>query len=228
MIAEKSPLVMCLTNTVAANFTANCLLAVGAKPAMMEEPEEAAELARVANAVLVNVGTVTARQADVMRAAIASCNAKGVPWALDPVAADKIEFRRRLVLEFLAQKPALVRGNQDEIAFLLNAVPGLRGTIPVLATGAEDELWLTGTGSAAAPQRIAGGVAMLQTVTATGCAQGALCAAFLGAGVAPDEALLQASRLMKRAGERAWETAKTPGAFQVALVDALYTLTHHD
>lgn len=30
MIAEKSPLVMCLTNTVAANFTANCLLAVGA------------------------------------------------------------------------------------------------------------------------------------------------------------------------------------------------------
>ena len=106
MIAEKGPLVMCLTNTVAANFTANCLLAVGAKPAMIEEPEEAAELASVANAVLVNVGTVTARQADVMRAAIASCNAHGVPWALDPVAADKIGFRRRLVLEFLAQKPA--------------------------------------------------------------------------------------------------------------------------
>lgn len=228
MIAEKSPLVMCLTNTVAANFTANCLLAVGAKPAMMEEPEEAAELARVANAVLVNVGTVTVQQADAMRAAIASCNAQGVPWALDPVAADKIGFRRRLVLEFLAQKPALVRGNQDEIAFLLKAVPGLRGTIPVLATGAEDELWRAGTGAAAVPQRISGGVAMLQTVTATGCAQGALCAAFLGAGATPDEALLQASHLMKRAGERAWETAKTPGAFQVALVDALYTLTHHD
>ena len=73
-----------------------------------------------------------------------------------------------------------------------------------------------------------GGVALLQSVTATGCAQGALCAAFLGAGAAPDEALLQASRLMKRAGERAWEMAKTPGSFQVALVDALYALTHHD
>ena len=226
MIAEKGPLVMCLTNTVAANFTANCLLAVGAKPAMIEEPEEAAELASVANAVLVNVGTVTARQADVMRAAIASCNAHGVPWALDPVAADKIGFRRRLVLEFLAQKPALVRGNRDEIDFLLKAVPGLKGSIPLLATAAVDELWPTD--AADAPQRIAGGVALLQSVTATGCAQGALCAAFLGAGAAPDEALLQASRLMKRAGERAWEMAKTPGSFQVALVDALYALTHHD
>ena len=226
MIAEKGPLVMCLTNTVAANFTANCLLAVGAKPAMIEEPEEAAELASVANAVLVNVGTVTARQADVMRAAIASCNAHGVPWALDPVAADKIGFRRRLVLEFLAQKPALVRGTRDEIDFLLKAVPGLKGSIPLLATAAVDELWPTG--AADAPQRIAGGVARLQSVTATGCAQGALCAAFLGAGAAPDEALLQASRLMKRAGERAWEMAKTPGSFQVALVDALYALTHHD
>lgn len=226
MIAEKSPLVMCLTNTVAANFTANCLLAVGAKPAMIEEPEEAAELANVANAVLVNVGTVTARQADVMRAAIASCNAHGVPWALDPVAADKIAFRRRLVLEFLAQKPALVRGNRDEIDFLLKTVPGLKGSIPLLATAAVDELWPTG--ATGATQRIAGGVAMLQSVTATGCAQGALCAAFLGAGAAPDEALLQASHLMKRAGERAWETAKTPGSFQVALVDALYALTRHD
>ena len=226
MNAGKSPLVMCLTNTVAANFTANCLLAIGAKPAMIEEPEEAAELARYANAVLVNVGTVTAHQADVMRAAIASCNAHGIPWALDPVAADKISFRRQLVLEFLAQKPALIRGNIDEIGFLMKAVPNLKGSIPLLSTGAVDELWPTG--AASAPKRIEGGVEMLQTVTATGCAQGAICAAFLGAGATPDDALLQASQLMKRAGERAWETAKTPGAFQIALVDALYTLTHND
>lgn len=226
MIAEKCPLVMCLTNTVAANFTANCLLAVGAKPAMIEEPEEAAELARYANAVLVNVGTVTARQAEVMRAAIASCNEHGIPWALDPVAADKIAFRRRIVMEFLARKPALIRGNMDEIAFLMKAVPSLKGTIPMLATGHVDELW--SAGDAKDPMRIEGGVAMLQTLTATGCAQGAICAAYLGAGAKPSEALLQASRLMKTAGECAWKVAKTPGSFKVALVDALYTLTYND
>ena len=38
---RECPLVLCLTNTVAANFTANCLLAIGAKPAMIDEPCEA-------------------------------------------------------------------------------------------------------------------------------------------------------------------------------------------
>lgn len=226
MIAEKCPLVMCLTNTVAANFTANCLLAVGAKPAMIEESEEAAELAQYAQAVLVNVGTVTAHQADVMHAAIASCNAHGVPWALDPVAADKIGFRRQLVLEFLTRRPALIRGNLDEINFLMRAVPTLKGTVPMLATGHVDELWPAG--DMKEPMRIDGGVAMLQSVTATGCAQGAICAAYLGAGAKPSEALMQASRLMKSAGELAWQTAKKPGSFQAALIDALYTLTHND
>ena len=67
---------------------------------------------------------------------------------------------------------------------------------------------------------------MLQAVTATGCAQGGLCAALLGRGHAPREACLSASRMMKRAGEMAWVRAKTPGSFKVALVDALWELSH--
>jgi len=63
-------------------------------------------------------------------------------------------------------------------------------------------------------------------VTATGCAQGAICAAFLGRGLKPFAAAKAASELMKRAGERAWTKAQTPGSFQVALVDALWELTH--
>ena len=35
---KQNPLVFCLTNTVAANFTANCLLVIGAKPDMVEMP----------------------------------------------------------------------------------------------------------------------------------------------------------------------------------------------
>ncbi len=67
---------------------------------------------------------------------------------------------------------------------------------------------------------------MLQAVTATGCAQGGLCAAFLGRGQAPRDAAISASKLMKRAGELAWERAKAPGSFMVALVDALWELSH--
>ena len=67
---------------------------------------------------------------------------------------------------------------------------------------------------------------MLQAVTATGCAQGGICAAFLGQGQSSQDAAASASKLMKRAGEVAWKRAKTPGSFQVALVDALWELSH--
>ena len=214
---RECPLVLCLTNTVAANFTANCLLAIGAKPAMVEEPSEVAELAAVADAILVNLGTVTNRQAEAMRAAVKVANEKGVPWVLDPVGVQMLSFRRQLALEFLDLHPALVRGNHAEIDAL--------GPVDcvTLATGEIDTIKQSSNSNA---RTITGGVPMLQAVTATGCAQGGICAAFLGRGQAPQEACLSASRMMKRAGELAWERAKAPGSFQVALVDALWELSH--
>jgi len=216
-------LVLCLTNMVAANFTANVLLAIGARPAMIEEPSEAAELAQAADAVLVNVGTVTPVQAEAMRAAIAACGLF-TPWVLDPVACHVLAYRCELVREFLAAGPSLVRGNHAEIDFLRSDAAGApRLRMPMLSTGAVDRVWTDGDTPA---MEIVGGVPMLQDVTATGCAQGAVCAALLARGLSPFDACVSASRLMKRAGEQAYEKAKAPGSFMVALVDALYELTH--
>jgi len=248
---KKEPLVLCLTNTVAANFTANCLLAIGAKPAMIEEPSEAAELAAVADALLVNLGTVTPQQADVMRAAIVSANDHGKPWVLDPVAIQFLSFRRELAKEFLSLKPSLIRGNHSEIEVILGSVPNetLPPTLPpMLSTGETDRIYEEGLGRDCAkhnsrrptsrstaelsncqtfkPSNISGGVPLLQSVTATGCAQGAICAAFLGWGQAPEKAALSASKLMKTAGERAAAKTSTPGSFQIALLDTLWELTH--
>lgn len=220
---KEEPLVLCLTNTVAANFTANCLLAVGAKPAMIEDPSEAAELANLADAMLVNVGTVTAQQADVMRRAIAVCRAYRIPWVLDPVAVQTLAYRRDLVFEFLRKGPTLVRGNADEIHFLENTLQGFVGSVVTLATGAIDEVRRLG---ATHVEYVSGGVPILQSVTATGCAQGAICAVLLGRGLSADEAAFAASRLMKRAGERAFAQHETPGSFQAALIDALWLETH--
>ena len=214
---NKNPLVLCLTNTVAANFTANCLLAIGAKPAMVEEPPEAAELAAAADALLVNLGTVTERQAEAMRLAIKVANEKGVPWVLDPVGVQALSFRRQLALEFIGLHPAIIRGNHAEIDTLGPA------DCVTLATGATDTIKQSNDSNT---QTITGGVPMLQSVTATGCAQGGICAAFLGRGQTPQDAALSASKLMKRAGELACERAKAPGSFQVALVDALWELNH--
>ena len=211
-VREQKPLVMCLTNTVVTNWTANCLLALGATPAMVEEPEEAAELAASSGAVLVNVGTVTHSQAAAMRDAIASCNAHGVPWVLDPVAVDKLAFRRDLVGEFLREKPRMVRGNAREIASLGSRLDG----IVTLATDKIDAI---------GDIRIANGVPMLQRVTGTGCAQGALAAAFCAVESNAMVAAVAASLAMALAGEAAYGHAKRPGSFQIALLDALDALT---
>lgn len=246
---KSDPFVLCLTNTVAANFTANVLLAIGAKPAMIEEPSEAAELAAVADAVLVNVGTLTPAQAEVMRAAVAVLAgpvptdsagsvptnagsvpmpsgsvptglAGSVPWVLDPVGVQFLSYRRKFVLELIQQKPTLIRGNHAEIEFLAGSVPNLKGSVPILSTGEVDRIW----GGDPQPIEITGGAAILQQVTATGCAQGSVCAALLGRGLSPVETAIQASKLMKRAGERAFAKAQTPGSFQMALIDALSEL----
>ena len=246
---KSEPFVLCLTNKVAANFTANVLLAIGAKPAMVEEPSEAAELAAVADAILVNVGTLTPSQAEAIRAAVAVATGPvptallgsvptnagpvpttsagsvpivtgSVPWVLDPVGVQALSYRRELVLELIRRKPTLIRGNHAEIEFLAGSVPNLKGSVPILSTGEVDRIW----GDGHEPIEIAGGVAILQQVTATGCAQGAVCAAMLGRGLSPIDAAVKASKSMKRAGERAFAKAQSLGSFQIALIDALSEL----
>ncbi|MBY0444172.1 MAG: hydroxyethylthiazole kinase, partial [Burkholderiales bacterium] len=53
-----APLVHCLSNEVVQSITANVLLALGASPAMIVAEEEVAEFAAIADALLINVGTL--------------------------------------------------------------------------------------------------------------------------------------------------------------------------
>ncbi|PLP83806.1 hydroxyethylthiazole kinase, partial [Salmonella enterica] len=97
-----SPLTHCMTNDVVQTFTANTLLALGASPAMVIDPVEARPFAAIANALLINVGTLTASRADAMRAAVESAYDAKTPWTLDPVAVGALEFRRRFCLDLLS------------------------------------------------------------------------------------------------------------------------------
>ncbi len=178
---------------------------------MVAEPCEAEELATAADAVLVNLGTVTAHQAEAMRRAVSAARARGVPWVLDPVGVQLLAFRRELANELIALEPALIRCNQAEAAAL-----GGTGRV-TLVTGEVDRVGRL---------EIRGGSPLLQSVTATGCAQGGLCAAFLGRGLSSEDAAVSASRLMQRAGARACEKAKAPGSLAAALIDALWELGH--
>lgn len=58
--------------------------------------EEAADFAKIASALLVNVGTLSPEWVDGMRAAACAAKALNKPWVLDPVGAGATPFRTQV------------------------------------------------------------------------------------------------------------------------------------
>ncbi|MFZ8756034.1 hydroxyethylthiazole kinase [Microbacterium sp. HMH0099] len=238
-LRASGPLVQCITNAVVTNFTANALLALGASPAMCDIPGEAGVFARVADGLLVNLGTPTGEQRDAAREAVAA----GTPWVLDPVAVGALPVRTALAHELLAARPAVIRGNASEILALAGAGAGGRGvdttdspeaarvaarelaerTGGTVAVSGEVDLIVDATGTA----RVAGGSALLTRVTGGGCALGAAMAAMLAVAPAFDAAVA-ASVVWAVASERAARSASGPGSFAVAFLDELARLEPAD
>ncbi|MFO7595891.1 MAG: hydroxyethylthiazole kinase, partial [Desulfocurvibacter africanus] len=118
-VREKNPLVLNVTNNVVTNTTANALLALGASPAMTHAPDDAGELASLADAVVLNIGTPASSYIESMFKAGQAANAKGIPVVLDPVAAGATAYRREVVAELLKRvRLAAIRGNASEILYV--------------------------------------------------------------------------------------------------------------
>lgn len=236
-VRARRPLVHCLTNSVVKNFTANVLLAIGAAPAMVEHPDEAEEFAAMADALLVNVGTLDPPQMVAIRRAVASANAAPKPWVLDPVAVGPLTVRSHFARDLLAQRPRLIRGNASEVMALAGSTGRGRGVDSgdpteaallaarglakqtggaVLATGPVD--YATDGAQTAACHN---GHVLLTRVTGVGCAQGAIAAACAAVAKSPLVAAISSAVVMGVAGEIAARVAPHPGSFAVALLDAL-------
>jgi hydroxyethylthiazole kinase len=236
-LRENTPLVHCLTNTVAQTITANALLAVGAAPAMVDAPQEAGDFAAVASAVLVNVGTVHERTAEAMRLAARAAGAAGTPWVLDPVAVGGLAYRTHLAAELAELRPTVVRGNASEVMALAGAGAGGRG---VDSTAGPDDAATAAAGLAARTGgvvavsgevdlitdgrrtvRVGGGHVLLTRTTGAGCALGALVAAYLAVTGDPLTGAVAAHAHVALAAGRAASVATGPGSFAVAWLDAL-------
>lgn len=239
-IRRRVPLVHNITNVVVANVTANALLAVGASPAMVQAEEETAEFARIAGALVVNLGTITAERAAAMRVAVAAAGEAGTPWVLDPVAVGAIGFRTRLAHELVLARPAAIRGNASEILSLA----GLGGAGRGVDSSARSDTALEAarrlsrtTGAAVAVTgpvdyvtdgdrivAIRNGHPMMTRITGSGCTATALVGACLAVEPDPVGACAHALVLIGVAGEIAVERARGPGSLQLELLDALYLM----
>lgn len=236
-LRERAPLVHCMTNIVVAGFTANVLLAVGASPAMVENDAESADFAAAADALLVNLGTLSQERVRAMLAATASASAAGTPWVLDPVAVGPLAHRTRLAADLLTERPTVVRGNPSEVLSLAGAAGAARGVDSSVDSGAAVDTaraLAVRTGGVVAVSgavdyvtdgtqvvEVRTGTPLMTKVTGVGCALGALVAAGCAVEQSPLVAASAATAILTVAAELAERTSAGPGSFAAALLDAL-------
>jgi hydroxyethylthiazole kinase len=219
-VARQAPRVQCLTNTVAQPITANLLLAAGARVSMATHPAEIAAMARGADAVLINLGTLDAAREAAVPLILAAMALAQQPLILDPVFVELSPVRLALARSIVARGPVIVRGNPSEVAALRAAVTPAQAMGSVWAvTGAVDAI-TDGVRTA----HVANGHPWMTAVTGLGCAAGALVAAC--AAVEPDRLAAATTALLALgiAGERAAAFADGPGSFAVRLIDMLARL----
>ncbi|MGL4240006.1 MAG: hydroxyethylthiazole kinase, partial [Beijerinckiaceae bacterium] len=126
-VRSERPLVHNITNFVVMNVTANALLAVGASPAMVHAPEEAADFAAISRSLVINIGTLDATFVNGMLRAAEAAQKAGVPWVLDPVGVGATRYRQETAGRLLAFKPAVIRANASEIIALAGSVGSGKG-----------------------------------------------------------------------------------------------------
>jgi len=241
-LRERKPLVHQITNYVVMNETANATLALGALPVMAHAKEEVEEMASVAGALVLNIGTLSQPWIEAMLLAGKAANYAGAPVVLDPVGAGATRLRTDTAKRILSEvKIAVVRGNAAEVATLAGREAEIRGVESIGASDSGGELARAAAaelGCVAAVTgpvdhvsdgervlAVANGHELLGTVSGTGCMATAITGCFLAVvSDRPLEAAAEALVAFGVAGEDAARDAKGPGTFHAGLYDALYNL----
>jgi hydroxyethylthiazole kinase len=242
-IRRRKPLVHHITNFVVMNSTANVTLAVGASPIMAHAHEEMEAMAAFADALNINIGTLTPYWVESMILAGKAAGKRAIPVILDPVGSGATPLRTEAAGKLLEEVPVtVIRGNASEVMSLLSVakevrirgvdsletVDAVRDGAHALARELKKVIAVTGeidfiTNGEKAIE-VHNGHPMFGLVTGTGCAATTVIACFCA--VEPDPLIATACALgyYGLAGEEAARASKGPGSFQAALYDALYGL----
>ncbi|NQD64858.1 hydroxyethylthiazole kinase [Bacillus haikouensis] len=246
-VREKNPLVHNITNVVVTNFTANGLLAIGASPVMAYAKEEAADMARIAGALVLNIGTLSREEVESMIIAGKAANEQGVPVVLDPVGAGATAFRTEMSMKILQEvSVSFIRGNAAEVANVAGEKWLIKGVDAGMGSGSTMELAekvaeqfgctvvITGEKdvitNGKTTHTVANGHPLLTQVTGTGCLLSSVIGAFAAIEKDAVRAATTAVAAYGIAAEKAAETTadKGPGSFQIAFLDQLSKMRKED
>ncbi|PIE59660.1 MAG: hydroxyethylthiazole kinase [Desulfobulbus propionicus] len=240
-LRETKPLVHNITNYVVMNFTANALLAIGASPVMAHAKEEVEEMAAIASALVLNIGTLSPPWIEAMLLAGKKASSLNKPIILDPVGAGATSLRTETAKQILQEvNVTIIRGNASEILALADDSSAAKGVDSIhsvdeaaahtgeLARELQATLAITGAVDLVtdgnSTLRVHNGHSLMPCVTGTGCAATAIIGAFAAADDNPVTAAATALACYGLAGEMAGKNAAGPGSFKEALMDQLYLL----
>lgn len=241
-IKKFSPLVHNITNYVVMESTANGLLAIGASPVMAHAVDEVEDMIKIANSLVLNIGTLSPAWIQAMILSLKAANSKGIPVVLDPVGIGATPYRTKTTHSLLAHgKVTAIRGNASEIASLTDSQITTKGVDSLLnAVDCHDQarglaskskciVWMSGATDVITDGKLSilvhNGHPLMSKVTGMGCMATAITGAFL---VINQDTLLgcaHAAISIGIAGEIASINCKGPGSFKLEFIDALYNLS---
>jgi len=245
LVRKKSPLVLNITNYVVMNFSANVLLATGCSPVMAHAKNEVMDMVKIANALVINIGTLSEHWVESMKLALKRANELSKPVVLDPVGSGATPYRTDTVNDLLSYgRFSVIRGNASEIMSIVSDEHKTKG---VDSSESSDKAvnaakWLNqkynsivcvsgATDYIVSNNRIAkiyNGHPMMTSVTGMGCAATALIGGFIGSIDDKFRATVSAMALMGVAGELAVEKSEGPGSLMLNFIDKIYNITKEE
>ncbi|ALT69630.1 hydroxyethylthiazole kinase [Methanobrevibacter millerae] len=227
-----TPLTQCITNFVTVNDCANAILALGGSPIMADDPQEVEEIVNIANALVINIGTVRKEQIEAMKLSSAQANKTNTPITIDPVGVGISKVRNDTTLDLIENYDvAAIRGNITEIKTISKLINIIDDTNTAKGVDVcdddvitEENLKLNGEIIAKTAEKlntvilasgpidilsdgkttiaIYGGDEMMPLITGSGCMLSSLVGSCAGA-VDPFNGTLLAILAMNKAGEKA-------------------------
>lgn len=240
-VRREKPLVHHLTNWVTIYDCANIVKVFGASPVMAHAKEEAAEMAGIASALVLNIGTLTVELVESMLLAAKAANRKGIPVVLDVCGAGATKLRDDMCFKILDEAlVTIIKGNASEIARIAGESVRTKGvdaasveknlqdiaqglarkrSCTVVITGEEDIV-----ADAERTVRVRNGHAMMANIVGTGCMATSVIGTFAAVEKDPVAASVAGLVCYEIAAELAAKTAKGPGTFKELMFDAVFNL----
>ncbi len=245
-VRDKKPLVHHLTNWVTIYDCAQVVKSFGASPVMAHAPEEAAAMAGLASALVLNIGTLTTEFIESMKSAARAANGRGIPVVLDVCGAGATSFRDHKSFELLKEaRIDIIKGNASEMARIAGRDVRTRGVDSAvvredlqdiarfLAMERECTVVITGREDIVADPRsmfiVRNGDEMMAHVVGTGCMAASVIGTFAGA--SPHDVTAAAAAGLscyEIAAELAVKGCDGPASFKERLLDSVFRLTKED